>query len=141
MLENGTTDGFKPELVSPDKLLNRDEFSSPYTSPYEISYWHVSSIDITEPKTKFIQAMLHDKSKVKVNVHYIIGSLHKVKQERKQTHTSTSQLFEIPIKEYLNLKRKSDFKAYILLPDFLEKTAPFTFSIMAFFVGFYTVFV
>jgi hypothetical protein len=143
LLSNGDLTGFDYELTSPDQYYNNslhpDERG--YISPYDISYWRASYIRLEEPKPETYNFYPTTNRVVQLRVDAGFGYIIKSGSNAGCTsQTSNTYTFDIPFSEYLQLRRKSDLKAAILLPDFLEKLAPYIASIIAITIGAYTIF-
>jgi len=144
LLSNGDLTGFDYELTSPDQDYNdtRHPNESGYISPYDINYWRASSIILEEPKLETYDLYPTNNRVVQLRVNagfgYIINS---GRNAGCTSQTSGTYIFDIPFSEYLQLRRKSDMLAAILLPDFLEKFAPYIASTIAFIIGAYAIFI
>jgi hypothetical protein len=143
LLANGDLTGFDYKLTSPDQdfndSLHPDERG--YISPYEINYWRASYITLEEPKLESYNLSPIMSRVVQLRVCAGFGYIIKSGSNAGCTsQTSGTYIFDIPFREYLQLKRRSDLLASILLPDFLEKLAPYIASTIAFTIGAYTIF-
>ncbi len=140
LLGNGNLTGFEYQLITPDQSYN-DPDDRGYISPYEINYWQVSSIILEEPNFESHGLYPSDDRTVRLAVHAGYGYILKSGNKSGNTsQTSGYYVFDIPFCEYVTLRRRSDILAYTLLPDFLEKLAPYIAGSVAFAIGVYSLF-